>query len=66
MRMRTHLSERASKELLELMDFYGFTNTNHTLNVIISKTFADMKTHSHTPLIEVNNDQHCTPDQKTI
>lgn len=66
MRMRTHLSERASKELLELMDLYGFTSAGHTVNVIISKTFADMKTNSHAHSIEVNNDQNCTPDHKTI
>lgn len=62
MRMRTHLNERASRELLEVMTLYGFNNTNHTLNVIISKAFADMKTKTHTHSSEVNNDQQCTPD----
>lgn len=66
MRMRTHLNERASKELLELMEIYGFTSTNHTLNVIISKTLTDMKTKTLTHSSEVINDQHCTPDHKTI
>lgn len=40
--MRTHLSERASKELLEIMKHYGFTSTNHTLNVVIGNLYKTL------------------------
>ena len=34
-RMRTNISDRAGKELLEIMEYYGHTSTAHTLNIII-------------------------------
>jgi hypothetical protein len=50
--MRTHLSERASKELIEIMQHYGFNSTNHTLNVMIGNLY---KTITPKPINEVNN-----------
>ncbi|RRV74633.1 hypothetical protein EGJ15_05800 [Pseudomonas sp. p99-361] len=58
--MRTNLNQRSSAELLEIMQHYGFTSTNHTLNVIISTLYESLFNQSHkNPNIEVNtNDEH--------
>ncbi len=37
--MRTHLSERASRELIQIMEHYGFNSTNHTLNIMIGNLY---------------------------
>jgi len=58
--MRTHLNERSSKELLEIMQYYGYTSTNHTLNILISSLYNSLLNHKH-PSDEVSiNDQHST------
>lgn len=44
--MRTNLNEETSKRLLEIMHHYGYTSTNHTLNVIISSLYKSLFTPS--------------------
>lgn len=41
-RIRTNLSERASEELLAIMEHYNFTSTNHSLNVIVGQLFKSL------------------------
>lgn len=55
--MRTHLSERASKELIEIMHHYGYTSTNHTLNVLISSLHKSL---FKDPLQEVSTNDSST------
>lgn len=55
-RIRTHLSERASEELLAIMQHYNFTNTNHTLNVMVGELYKSLNLN---PTNEgKHNDQH--------
>lgn len=57
--MRTHLNERASKELVEIMGFYGHSSTNHTLNIIISSLHQSLFS-KHPPREVSPNDQRST------
>lgn len=60
--MRTHLSERASKELIEIMHHYGYTSTNHTLNVLVSSLHNSLFKNPHREVIL--NDSGSTPEQQ--
>ncbi|MCY1282310.1 hypothetical protein D9M68_643510 [compost metagenome] len=60
--MRTHLSERASKELIEIMNHYGYASTNHTLNVLVSSLHKSL---FKNPNYEVSiNESGSTPEQQ--
>ncbi len=63
--MRTNLNQRSSSELLEIMQHYGYTSTNHTLNIIISTLYESLFNPSHkNPSDEVNtNDKRSTSNQ---
>lgn len=55
--MRIHLNERSSSELLKIMQYYGNTNTNHQLNLMISGLYKALFENKN-PSIEVNtNDE---------
>lgn len=54
MRIRTHLSERASEELLAVMEHYHFNSTNHTLNVMIAELYKSLNLK---PVNEVKNNE---------
>jgi len=60
MRIKTHLSERASDELLAIMKHYNFTNTNHTLNVMVGELFKSLNL---TPVKEENNNEPQSKDR---
>lgn len=61
--MRTHINPESAQRLLEVMESRGFTNTNHTLNVLISEAHTKMKT-SKPYEIEVDNyDESSTEHQ---
>ncbi|MCY1299934.1 hypothetical protein D9M68_445800 [compost metagenome] len=51
--MRTHLNENTKQRLLEIMDFYGYTNPTHTLNKIIGSLHKSLFNNEN-PLKEVN------------
>ncbi|MCY1464692.1 hypothetical protein D9M71_827540 [compost metagenome] len=59
--MRTHLNEATKQRLLEIMDFYGYKNTNHTLNVIIGSLHKSL--FNEHPENEVNNDSGTNPNR---
>lgn len=60
MRIKTHLSERASTELLAIMQHYDFTNTNHTLNVMIGQLYKSLNL---TPIKEESNNESQPKDR---
>lgn len=53
MTIRTNLNPLSSQRLLRVMNHYGYTSTNHTLNVIISSLYQALFEEQHTPEIEV-------------
>lgn len=59
--MRTHLSDRASKELIEIMQHYGYSSTNHTLNVMIGNLYKSL---NPIPTKEVNTNATEQPEHQ--
>gem|GEM_PF-786834 len=62
--MRTNLNDITTQRLLEVMEFYEFTSTNHTLNIIVGSLHQSLFPEQYTKPTnthpnEVNtNDQH--------
>lgn len=65
--MRLHINERASSELIEIMQALNLTNTGHTLNKLISKAHRELvqaqKSTTKTQDREVINDQRSTRNE---
>lgn len=55
--MRLHINERASAELLEIMQALSLTSVGHTLNKLISKV--------HREIVQTQHTQH-TQDREVI
>lgn len=66
--MRTNLNEITTERLLEIMRFYGYTSSNHTINVIVGslhqslfpEQYINKQTNTH--LNEVNTNDHSSTE----
>lgn len=58
--MRTNLNDTTQRKLLEIMNFYGYSNVNHTLNVVIG--YLHKSIFNENPIKEVKNDSGANPN----
>lgn len=56
--MRTHLNDRSKEELIAVMQALGFTSTNHTLNVLITKAYKEIVLNSQSEVNTNDQQQH--------